>query len=234
MGITSQCKVLHTELTCTSAMSSASSSQPQSSASGSKSKKVASSKKPKAMATASNPSYRTMITKALHATKERKGLSRPAIMKYMVGASIVPNTGLLNKMLKKMSDEGKVVPGADVGKRGSGCFKLSTEEKMMLLQIEKAALKKEKLKAKGSDVKKVSKKKVSVTKKSVKGGKVIVAVKSKPKSTSSKSMPSKVSGIAKKKTLGAKPKKNVKSQGVVKVKKVAKQAKKYLPLTNYY
>merc|ERR1712002_407054 len=159
MGITSQCKVHHTELTCTSAMSSASSSQPQSSASGSKSKKVASSKKPKAMATASNPSYRTMITKALHATKERKGLSRPAIMKYMVGASIVPNTGLLNKMLKKMSDEGKVVPGADVGKSGSGCFKLSTEEKMRLLQVEKAALKKEKLKAKGSDVKKVSKKK---------------------------------------------------------------------------
>merc|ERR1712240_388818 len=214
-------------------MSSASSSQPQSSASGSKSKKVASSKKPKAMATTSNPSYRTMITKALHASKERKGLSRPAIMKYMVGASIVPNTGLLNKMLKKMSDEGKVVPGADVGKSGSRCFKLSTEEKMRLLQIEKAALKKEKLKAKGSDVKKVSKKKVSVTKKSdksvkksVKGGKVIAAVKSKPKSTSSKSMPSKVSGIAKKKTLGAKPRKNVKSQGVVKVKKVAKQAKK--------
>merc|ERR1712042_365967 len=158
MGITSQCKVRHTELTCTSAMSSASSSQPQSSASGSKSKKVASSKKPKAMATTSNPSYRTMITKALHATKERKGLSRPAIMKYMVGASIVPNTGLLKKMLKKMSDEGKVVPGAEVGKSGSGCFKFSIEEKIRLLKIEKirllkienAALKKE-LKAKGSE-----------------------------------------------------------------------------------
>merc|ERR1711972_391817 len=185
MGITSQCKVRHTELTCTSAMSSASSSQPQSSASGSKSKKVASSKKLKAMATTSNPSYRTMITKALHATKERKGLSRPAIMKYMVGASIVPNTGLLNKMLKKMSDEGKVVPGAEAGKSGAGCFKLSLEEKLRLLQIEIAALKKEKLKAKSSDdVKKVSKKKVSVTKKSnevakknVKGGKVTKAVK---------------------------------------------------------
>merc|ERR1712240_651634 len=170
-------------------MSSASSSQPQSSASGSKSKKVASSKKTEAMATTSNPSYRTMITKALHATKERKGLSRPAIMKYMVGASIVPNTGLLNKMLKKMSDEGKVVPGAEVGKSGSGCFKLSPEEKMRLLQIEKAALKKEKSKAKGSeDVKKVSKKSGPVAKKSSSGGKGTKAVKSKLKSSTSKAM----------------------------------------------
>merc|ERR1712240_432130 len=222
-------------------MSSASSSQPQSSASGSKSKKVASSKKTKAMATTSNPSYRTMITKALHATKERKGLSRPAIMKYMVGASIVPNTGLLNKMLKKMSDEGKVVPGAEVGKSGSGCFKLSIEEKIRLLKIEKirllkignAALKKE-LKAKGSeDVKKVSKKSGHVAKKSseiakrsAKGGKGTQAVKSKLKSSTSKAMTSKVSGSAKKKALGAKPKKSVKSQGAAKVKKVAKQAKK--------
>merc|ERR1712112_715713 len=116
---------------------------------------------------------------ALHATKERKGLSRPAVMKYMAGASIVPNPVLLNKMLKKMSDEGKVVPGADAGKSGSGCFKLSPEEKQRLLQVEKAALKKEKLKAKASDDKKKSKKKVSITKKgnevakkTGKGGKV--------------------------------------------------------------
>merc|ERR1711872_92253 len=209
-------------------------SQPQPSASSSMSKKVASLKKTKTMASTSNPSYRTMITKALHATKERKGLSRPAIMKYMVGASIVPNTGLLNKMLKKMSDEGKVVPGAEVGKSGSGCFKLSTEEKIRLLQIENAALKKEKLKAKGSeDVKKVSKKSGHVAKKSseiskrsAKGGKGTKAVKSKLKSSSSKAMTSKVSGSAKKKALGAKPKKTVKSQGAAKVKKVAKQAKK--------
>merc|ERR1719147_175242 len=167
---------------------------------------------------------------ALHATKERKGLSRPAIMKYMVGASIDPNPVLLNKMLKKMSDEGKVVPGAEVGRSGSGCFKLSPEEKMRLLQIEKAALKKEKAKAKGSeDVKRVSKKSGPVAKKSsgsAKGGKAAKAVKSKPKSSSSKAMTSKVSGLAKKKALGVKPKKNVKSQSVAKVKKVAKQAKK--------
>merc|ERR1719481_80 len=145
-------------------------------------------------------------------------------MKYMVGASIVPNPVLLNKMLKKMSDEGKVVPGADAGKSGSGCFKLSPEEKLRLLQVEKAALKKEKLKAKGTDdVKKVSKKKVSVTKKSnevakknAKGGKVTKAVKSKPKPSSSKSK------VSKKKALGAKPKKALKSQGAGKVKKVAK------------
>merc|ERR1711872_478712 len=191
-------------------------SLPQPSASSSMSKKVASLKKTKTMTSTSNPSYRTMITNALHATKERKGLSRPAIMKYVVGASIVPNPVLLNKMLKKMSDEGKVVPGADAGKSGAGCFKLSPEEKLRLLQVEKAALKKEKVKAKGSDVKKVSKKKVSITKKSnevakknAKGGKVTKAVKSKPSSSKSK-----VSGVAKKKVLGAKPKKIVKSQGV--------------------
>merc|ERR1711872_1014470 len=205
-------------------------SQPQPSASSSMSKKVASLKKTKTMASTSNPSYRTMITNALHATKERKGLSRPAIMKYMVGASIVPNPVLLNKMLKKMSDEGKVVPGADAGKSGAGCFKLSPEEKLRLLQVEKAAIKKEKSKVKGNDdVKKVSKKKVSVTKsnevakKKAKGGKVAKAVKSKPKPGSSKP---KVSGVAKKKALGAKPKKTLKSKGAGKVRKVAKQSKK--------
>merc|ERR1711872_121893 len=123
-------------------------SQPQPSASSSMSKKVASLKKTKTMASNPSPSYRTMITNALHATKERKGLSRPAIMKYMVGASIVPNPVLLNKMLKKMSDEGKVVPGADAGKSGAGCFKLLPEEKLRLLQVEKAAIKKEKSKVK--------------------------------------------------------------------------------------
>ena len=206
-------------------------SLPQPSASSSMSKKVAALKKTKTMASTSNPSYRTMITNALHATKERKGLSRPAIMKYMVGASIVPNPVLLNKMLKKMSDEGKVVPGADAGKSGAGCFKLSPEEKLRLLQVEKAAIKKEKSKVKGTDdVKEMSKKKVSVTKKSnevakknAKGGKVTKAVKSKPNSSKSK-----VSGVAKKKAWGARPKKIVKSQGVGvgKVRKVAKQAKK--------
>merc|ERR1712098_105742 len=110
------------------------------------------------MAPLSNPSYRAMITNALHATNEIKGFSLPAIMKYMASASIVPNPMLLNKMLKKMSDEGKVVPGADAGKSGSGCFKLSPEEKLRLLQVEKAALRKEKLKAKASDDKKTSKK----------------------------------------------------------------------------
>merc|ERR1711872_1050572 len=196
MGI-SQCKYATRNIRAlTSTMSSAESSQPQPTASSSKSKKVTSLKKTKGMASTSNssPSYRAMITNALHATKERKGLSRPAIMKYMVGASIVPNPVLLNKMLKKMSDEGKVVPGADAGKSGAGCFKLSPEEKLRLLQVEKAAIKKEKSKVKGNDdVKKVSKKKVSVTKKSnevakkkAKGGKVAKAVKSKPKPGSSK------------------------------------------------
>merc|ERR1719347_1760891 len=89
-----------------------------------------------------NPSYRSLITKALRASKERKGLSRPAIMKYIVGAAVAPNPLLLNKMIKKMSDEGKLVPGAAVGKSGAGCFKLSAEERIRLAKDEKVAAKK--------------------------------------------------------------------------------------------
>merc|ERR1712151_1229703 len=109
----------------------------------------------------SNPSYRSLITKALQDSKERKGLSRPAIMKYIVGASVAPNTLLLNKMIKKMSDEGKVVPGAAVGKSGAGCFKLSAEERMRLAKDEKVAAKKELVKGKARDEVKKGAKKVA-------------------------------------------------------------------------
>merc|ERR1712042_405945 len=136
---------------------------------GTKTKMIPSSKTIKKSSTTGNgnPSYRSLITKALQASKERKGLSRPAIMKYIVGASVTPNTLLLNKMIKKMSDEGKVVPGAAVGKSGAGCFKLSAEERMRLAKDEKVAAKKELVKGKvRDDVKKGSKKNLPVAKKS--------------------------------------------------------------------
>merc|ERR1719334_3055458 len=90
-------------------------------------------------------------------------------MKYIVGASVTPtpNTLLLNKMIKKMSEEGKVVPGAAVGKSGAGCFKLSTEERIRLAKDEKVAAKKALVKGKARDeVKKGSMKNLPVAKKS--------------------------------------------------------------------
>merc|ERR1712168_1485193 len=159
-------------------------SQPQPKSVGAKVKKVPSSKTNKKSSTTGNgnPSYRSLITKALQASKERKGLSRPAIMKYIVGASVTPNTLLLNKMIKKMSEEGKVVPGAAVGKSGAGCFKLSAEERIRLAKDEKVAAKKELVKGKVRDeVKKGSKKDIPVAKKSAssanKTGKSVKAVK---------------------------------------------------------
>merc|ERR1712142_532279 len=144
-------------------------SQPQPKSVGTKTKKVPSSKTIKKSSSTGNgnPSYRSLITKALQDSKERKGLSRPAIMKYIVGASVAPNTLLLNKMIKKMSDEGKVVPGAAVGKSGAGCFKLSAEERIRLAKDEKVAAKNALVKGKVPDeVKKGSRKPIKVAKKS--------------------------------------------------------------------
>merc|ERR1719348_1408278 len=128
-------------------------------------------------------------------------------MKYIVGASVTPNTLLLNKMIKKMSDEGKVVPGAAVGKSGAGCFKLSAEERMRLAKDEKVAAKKELVKGKvRDDVKKGSKKNLPVAKKSAasakKTGKSVKPGKVKQGSKQEKSKSGKV-----KKVVGAKSKK---------------------------
>merc|ERR1712142_1296474 len=151
------------------AVSKSKMSQPQPKLVGIKTKRVPSSKTNKKSSTTGNgnPSYRSLITKALQASKERKGLSRPAIVKYIVGASVTPNTLLLNKMIKKTSDEGKVVPGAAVGKSGAGCFKLSAEERIRLAKDEKVAAKNALVKGKVPDeVKKGSRKPIKVAKKS--------------------------------------------------------------------
>ena len=187
-------------------------SQPQPKSVGTKTKMVPSSKTIKKSSPTGNgnPSYRSLITKALQASKERKGLSRPAIMKYIVGASVTPNTLLLNKMIKKMSEEGKVVPGAAVGKSGAGCFKLSAEERMRLAKDEKVAAKKELVKGKvRDDVKKGSKKNFPVAKKSAasakKTGKSVKAVKPGKVKQGPKQEKSKSGKV--KKVVGAKSKK---------------------------
>ena len=45
-----------------------------------------------------------------------------------------------------MRDEGAIVPGAQPGRKGSGCFKLSAEEKARLGDAAKSAAKKLKVK----------------------------------------------------------------------------------------
>ena len=45
-------------------------------------------------------------------------------------------------MLKKMREEGVLVAGAQPGRKGAGCFKVSSEEKSRLADAAKAVAKK--------------------------------------------------------------------------------------------
>merc|ERR1739845_239054 len=89
------------------------------------------------------PTYTTMITQAITEMKQKKGSSRVAILKHIAGATnSVPNAVLVKKTMKKMVEEGILVPGAQAGRSGSGSFKVSPGEKLRLKQAEKAAAKK--------------------------------------------------------------------------------------------
>merc|ERR1712037_750599 len=68
-------------------------------------------------------------------------------------------------MGKKMRDEGVLVPGAQPGRKGSGCFKLSAEEKARIADEAKSAAKKLKGVGKVKASKKVAKKLVAVQRK---------------------------------------------------------------------
>merc|ERR1711990_270352 len=79
--------------------------------------------------------------------KEKSGSSLDAIKKflgskYQVDATNAKQAGLLNRALKKMRAEGVLVPGAQPGRKGSGCFKLSAEEKARMGEAAKSAAKK--------------------------------------------------------------------------------------------
>merc|ERR1711955_131026 len=87
--------------------------------------------------------YATMITEAIQELKKKKGSSRQAIIKQISGKSnMIPNALLITKTLKKMIEDGRLVPGAQAGKSGSGSFKLSPQEMSRIKQSEKAAAKK--------------------------------------------------------------------------------------------
>merc|ERR1719320_1327176 len=83
--------------------------------------------------------------------KQKKGSSRQAIIKQISGTSnIVPNALLITKTIKKMIEDGKLVPAAQAGHSGAGSFKISPQEKLRIIQAEKAAAKKEMRKAVGN------------------------------------------------------------------------------------
>merc|ERR1712243_220301 len=113
-------------------------------------------------------SYASMITKAIQEMKQKKGSSRQVIIKHIAGTSnTVPNALFITKTIKKMIEEGTLVPGAQAGHSGAGSFKLSTQEKLRIKQAEKAANKKMKKPAgstRAKGVKKVAKKAVGVKK----------------------------------------------------------------------
>merc|ERR1712013_202719 len=88
-------------------------------------------------------SYAAMIIEAIQQLKQKKGSSRQAIMKQIAGKeNIVPNTLMITKTLKKMIEDGRIVPGAQAGHSGAGSFKLSLQEKSSISKAEKVAAKK--------------------------------------------------------------------------------------------
>merc|ERR1712198_730577 len=62
--------------------------------------------------------------------------------KYKV--DVAQKAGALNRVLKKMREEGVLVAGAHPGRKGAGCFKISPEEKSRIAAVSKAAAKKPK------------------------------------------------------------------------------------------
>merc|ERR1712083_982477 len=181
---------------------------------------AASNSTKKSTAAKKKPSYVAMITQAIIELKQKKGSSRAAIMKHIAGATnTVPNALQVKKVVKKMVEEGTLVPGAEAGKTGSGSFKVSPAEKLRLKQAEKDAAKKVAQKAK-----KVDKNKVVVkgsTKKIAKKG----PKKQPAKTFSSASASKKATGSAKKVTAKKVPKVKVAAKSkkmVAKPKKLKK------------
>merc|ERR1711990_206107 len=95
--------------------------------------------------TSGTPRFKDMVIDAITTQKERSGSSLGAIKnhlssKYKVDA--VKKAVTLNRVLKKMRDEGVLVAGAPPGRKGAGCFKVSQEEKSRIADAAKAAAKK--------------------------------------------------------------------------------------------
>merc|ERR1712013_566618 len=129
-------------------------------------------------------SYASMITEAIQKMKQKKGSSRQAIIKLIAGTSnTTPNALLITKTIKKMIEEGKLVPAAQAGHSGAGSFKISPQEKLRIKQGEKAAAKKEMKKAAGTNSAAVAKK---LSKQAAQKGKGMKLMKKVPKTVGAK------------------------------------------------
>merc|ERR1711972_1186027 len=88
---------------------------------------------------------REMVVDAIVTQKERSGSSLSAIKNHLSSKykiDVNQKAGALNRVLKKMREGGVLVPGAPAGRKGSGCFKLSAEEKERMIAAQRAAAKK--------------------------------------------------------------------------------------------
>merc|ERR1712233_55741 len=86
----------------------------------------------KAAKAAAHPPYATMITAAIKGLGDKKGSSRQAILKYVMGNNKVDAAKApvrVRLALKKMLAAKKVVSAAAAGKKGAGYFKLAPAEK---------------------------------------------------------------------------------------------------------
>merc|ERR1719342_591821 len=86
-----------------------------------------------------------MVVDAIVTQKERLGSSLSAIKNHLSSKykiDVDQKAGALNRALKKMREGGVLVPGAPAGRKGSGCYKLSAEEKERMTAAQRAAAKK--------------------------------------------------------------------------------------------
>merc|ERR1719445_1739084 len=156
-----------------------------------------------------------MVVDAIVTQKERLGSSLSAIKNHLSSKykiDVNQKAGALNRVLKKMREEGVLVPGAPAGRKGSGCFKLSVEEKERRIVAQRAAAKKLKAQQKLGSVKVGSKAPKKIAKKTVKKANKVKAP-AKKASTAKKSAAKKPA--AKKpstKKMGAKPMSAVKGK----------------------
>merc|ERR1711972_491245 len=155
-------------------------------------------------------SMKEMVVDAIVTQKERLGSSLSAIKNHLSNKykiDVNQKAGALNRVLKKMREGGALVPGASAGRKGSGCFKLSAEEKERMTVAQRAAAKKLKAQQKSTLGKVGSKAPKKTAKKAVKKAPAKTASAAKKSATKKVSLAKK--SAAKKpapEKLAAKPK----------------------------
>merc|ERR1711973_339800 len=146
-----------------------------------------------------------MVVDAIVTQKERLGSSLSAIKNHLSSKykiDVNQKAGALNRVLKKMREGGVLVPGASAGRKGSGCFKLSAEEKERRTVAQKAAAKKLKAQQKSALEKVGSKAPKKTAKKAVKKAPARKASAAKKSATKKVSLAKK---LAVKKSAAKKP-----------------------------